>query len=181
MNVARRTGVAAILAGLLLFAGIGGELAFGDDSDILLFAEVLLAGLGIASLAVSLWGLRSLSPVTRPGRIGINLALAGSGLLAIFAVVALIGVILNGKVPDVFVLFGLGFLLLIVGILVFAPGLRRAPVFGRAWILPLVAVAGVLAAIVISADPFHDIGLVVFEAAWVAFGIALLRVARTPG
>ena len=54
-----------------------------------------------------------------------------------------------------------------------ATGLRDA--LGRAWILPLVGAAGILVAITLNIDPIHDIGLFVFEGAWVALGIALLR------
>ena len=43
-----------------------------------------------------------------------------------------------------------------------------------AWILPLVGPAGILVAITLNINPIHDIGLFVFEGAWVALGIALL-------
>ena len=70
-------------------------------------------------------------------------------------------------------MFGLGFLLLFVGHVLIAPGLRDP--LGRAWILPLVGAVGILVAITLDVDPIHDIGLFVFEGAWVAIGIALLR------
>jgi hypothetical protein len=65
--------------------------------------------------------------------------------------------------------------------LLFASGLR--PVVGVAWLLPIVAALGAVGAI--STDVYlvvgpwalpstHDIGLLVFEAAWVALGVALL-------
>lgn len=38
-----------------------------------------------------------------------------------------------------------------------------------------VAVAGVVLAVVTEADPWHDLGLFVFEGAWIALGITLLR------
>jgi hypothetical protein len=41
--------------------------------------------------------------------------------------------------------------------------------------LRLVGAAGILVAITLDVDPIHDIGPFVFEAAWVALGIALLR------
>jgi hypothetical protein len=72
-------------------------------------------------------------------------------------------------------LFGLGFLLLFVGHLLIAPGLRDT--LGRAWVLPLIGAAGVLVAITVE-DGVHDIGLFVFEGAWVALGVALLRAER---
>ena len=140
-----RTAVAAILAGVLIFAGQTGELVFGDGSDALLALEVTLWSLG---------------------------ALAGVALLGLFAVQVVITVAVTGDVPGNFILFGLGFLLLFVGHLLIATGLRDA--LGRAWLLPLVAAAGIIVAITLNVDPIHDIGLFVFEGAWVALGVALL-------
>ena len=40
--------------------------------------------------------------------------------------------------------------------------------------LPLIGAAGILVAITVT-DGIHDIGLFVFEGAWVALGVALLR------
>jgi len=164
-----RTGVAAILAGLLYFAGQAGELAFGNA---LTPVWVTLGVLGIAALVVAIWGLGGLVS-TSIGRIGWRIAVAGTVLLGLFAVQALITVALTGDIPENFVLFGLGFLLLFVGHLLIATGLRDA--LGRAWILPLVGATGILVAITLNIDPIHDIGLFVFEGAWVALGIALLR------
>ena len=148
-----RTGVAAILAGVLIFAGRAGELAFGMATG---------------------W------PVsTRIGRIGWRVAVAGVVLLGLFAVQALITVALTGDTPGNFILFGLGFLLLFVGHVLIASGLREA--LGRAWVLPLVGAAGILVAITLDdepIEPIHDIGLFVFEGAWIALGIALMRTER---
>jgi hypothetical protein len=162
-----RTGVAAILGGALIFAGQAGELVFGPAS-----VEVPLWGVGIAALIVAILGLRPLVR-TRVGQIGWRVCVAGVALLALFAVQALVTVVLTGDIPDNFVLFGLGFLLLFVGQLALAPGLRDA--LGRAWVLPLVGAAGIVVAITLDVDPVHDIGLFVFEGAWVALGVALLR------
>jgi len=164
-----RTGVAAILAGLLYFAGQAGELAFGNALTPL---WVALGVLGIAALVVAIWGLGGLVS-TRIGRIGWRVAVAGVVLLGLFAVQALITVALTGDIPENFILFGLGFLLLFIGHLLIATGLRDA--LGRAWMLPLVGAAGILVAITVNVDPIHDIGLFAFEGAWVALGIALVR------
>jgi hypothetical protein len=51
---------------------------------------------------------------------------------------------------------------------------------GRAWALPLVGAAGILVTITLDVDPIHDIGLFVFEGAWVALGVALLRAEHRP-
>jgi hypothetical protein len=167
-----RTGVAAILAGLLYFAGQAGQLAFGNALNPLWIALVVL---GIAAFVVAIWGLGGLVS-TRTGRIGWRACVAGVVLLGLFSVQTLITFALTGDIPGNFILFGLGFLLLFVGHLLIATGLRDA--LGRAWILPLVGAVGILVAITLNVDPIHDIGLFVFEGAWVALGIALLRAER---
>jgi hypothetical protein len=91
----------------------------------------------------------------------------------------LITVAVTGDIPENFVLFGLGFLLLFVGHLLIAPGLRHS--LGRAWVLPLVGAVGILVAITLDIDPVHDIGLFVFEGGWVALGVALLRASGSGG
>jgi hypothetical protein len=170
-----RTGVAAILAGVLFFAGQGGDLAFSSaDASGAVFVAFWIAG--TVALGVAFWGLRDLVSGRRRGRIGIRLALAGFALLALFAVQLAVEQIRTGDIPDNFILFALGFLLVTVGQLLFARDL--APTIGRAWVLPLVAVAGLLVALTVTADPIHDIGLFVSEAAWVALGVALLRANR---
>src|SRR5436309_5757723 len=168
-----RTGVGAILAGVLYFAGQAGQLAFGNALTPLWVALVVL---GIAAFVVAIWGLGGLVG-TRTGRIGWRVCVAGVVLLGLFAVQAIITVALTGDIPGNFILFGLGFLLLFVGHVLIATGLRDA--LGRAWMLPLVGAAGILVAITLNIDPIHDIGLFVFEGAWVALGIALLRTERT--
>jgi hypothetical protein len=124
------------------------------------------------ALAVALWGLRGLT-VTRMGRVGSRISLVGVALLGLFGVQVLVELIRTGDIPENFVLFPLGFLLILVGQLLFARDLRHA--IGRAWVLPLVAVAGLIVALGAGDNPIHDIGLFVFEGAWVALGVALLR------
>ncbi|MEK6275930.1 MAG: hypothetical protein AABM30_11420 [Actinomycetota bacterium] len=167
----RRTGIAAILAGALIFAGQAGELVFGS-SDAKAAVFVTLWGLGAAALVTAIWRLGDLVS-TRVGRIGWRFSVAGVAFLGLFGVQALITVALTGDIPGNFVLFAIGFLLLFVGHLLIAPGLRDS--LGRAWLLPLVGAAGILVAITLDVDPIHDIGLFVFEGAWVALGVALLR------
>jgi hypothetical protein len=172
-----RTGVAAILAGVLIFAGQAGELAFGPASDAQAAVEVALSALGIAALVAAIWRLGGLVN-TKMGRIGWRVSVAGVVFLGLFAVQALVTVALTGDIPDNFALFGLGFVLLFLGHLLIAPGLRDT--LGRVWMLPLVGAAGILVAITLDVDPIHDIGLFVFEGAWVALGIALLRAEHRP-
>jgi hypothetical protein len=170
-----RTGLAAILAGVLIFAAQGGELALGSEPTVLNVLWVSLGALGFAALIVAIWGLGHLVS-GRIGRIGWRISVAGVLFVGLFALQALVTVALTGDIPGNFALFALGFLLLFVGHLVIAPGLRGT--LGRAWVLPLVGAAGILIAITLDVDPIHDIGLFVFEGAWVALGIALLRAER---
>ena len=174
-----RTSVAAILAGALIFAGHGGELVFGSPSDLVDGVFVGLWIAGVLALGVALWGLRRVITGTRLGRLGMRLALVGFGLLALFAIQVVVKLIRTGEIPENFILFALGFLLILVGQLLFARDLR--PTLGRAWLLPIAAVAGLLVALTAGDNPIHDVGLVVFEAAWVMLGVALLRVERRGG
>ena len=175
MSPGSRTGFAAIVAGVLIFAGQTGELVFGDDSDALLALSVTLFVLGSAALVIAIWGLGQ--PRHHEGLAGSDGAscVAGIVLLGLFAVQTVITVALTGDIPGNFILFGLGFLLLFVGHLLIAPALRDT--LGRAWVLPLVGAAGILVAITVE-NGIHDLGLFVFEGALVALGIALLRKER---
>jgi hypothetical protein len=168
VNATRRAGVGAILAGALYFAGHGGELLFDEPEGLF----VAIGVVGFVALGVAIWYLRELM-VSRLGRIGIRIALAGFALLALFSVQLVVELIRTGEVPENFVLFALGFLLILVGQLLYAYDLRH--VVGRAWVLPLVAVAGLIAALSVETSVIHDGGLFVFEAAWIALGVALLR------
>jgi hypothetical protein len=171
MSSRLRTGVAAILAGGLIFAGQGGQLVFGDD-----VSDGVYAGFGTAgfvALAVALWGLRELLAGSRVGRLGMRLALAGVVFLGLFAIHVFVELIRTGDIPDNFVLFLFGFLLILVGQLLFARDLR--PALGRGWVIPIVAVAGLVMALFLDAVGVHDIGLFVFEGAWVALGVVVLR------
>jgi hypothetical protein len=172
-----RTGVSAIVAGALIFAGQAGELVFGSPSDLVGAVFVALFGLGVAALVVAIWRLGRLVS-TKAGRIGWRICVAGVVFLGLFAVQALVTVALTGDIPGNFALFALGFVLLFVGHLVIAPGLRDT--LRYAWVLPLVGAAGILVAITVE-DGVHDIGLFVFEGAWIALGVALVRAERRGG
>ena len=67
-------------------------------------------------------------------------------------------------------------MLVLVGQLLFARDLRAK--LGRAWLLPIVAVVGIVVALTGGENPIHDVGLFVFEGAWVALGVAILRADR---
>jgi hypothetical protein len=175
MTSPSRTGVAAILAGALSFVGQGGQLVFGDQIPDGVY--VAFGASGFVALAVALWGLRDLMN-TRRGRWGMRLALVGVGFLVLFGIQVVIELIRTGDIPDNFVLFLIGFLLILVGQLLFARDLR--PALGRGWVFPIVAVAGLVMALFLDAVGLHDIGLFVFEGAWIGLGVAILRAEHRP-
>jgi hypothetical protein len=175
-RISRRTGIAALVAGLSFFAGQAGELVLGSPSDTVEAVLVALIGIGLVAFGFALWGFRNVLVRPRRARIGVHVALVGAALLALFAVQAVAEVLRTGDVPENFALFGLGFLLATIGQLLFAPGLRA--VVGGAWPLVIVGALGTIVALTIAADPVHDIGLFVFEAAWVALGATMLAQRR---
>ena len=129
-----RTGLAAILAGALYFAGQGGEVVFGENVPGAVY--VILGIGGFVALAVALWGLRNVLAGSRLGRIGMRTALVGVGVLLLFAVQLAIELIRTGDIPDNFVLFLIGFLLILVGQLLFARDLGPSwdgPGCSRSW------------------------------------------------
>jgi hypothetical protein len=171
------TGIASILAGVLYFAGQGGQLVFGDAIPDAVY--VTFGAAGFVALAVALWGLRDFIAGSRLGRFGIRLALVGVGFLGLFAIHVFVELVRTGEIPENFILFAIGFLMILLGQLLFARDLRSA--LGRAWVLPIVGVLGLVMALFLNAIGLHDIGLFVFEGAWVALGVALLRRERDDG
>jgi hypothetical protein len=177
----RRTGVAAISAGALIFAGQGGELVFDSPSDVVDTLFVALWAGGVVALGFAFAGLRVLLRGSRAGQAAAWLGIAGSALLAAFAVQTMIEVARTGEVLENFVLFAFGFLLIFLAHVIVVLPLRRLSVRG-AWAMPLVALGGGLATpVATDADPagrvpsVHDLGLFVFEGAWITLGVILLR------
>lgn len=177
----RRLGVAAIAAGVLIFAGQAGELVFGSPSDLIDALFVASFAAGVIALALAFWELRGLL-TSRAGRIGSRLALVGVVLLSLFAIQVLVEVLRTGEIPENFLLFALGFLLLLFAHPLIGLGLRAVELFGRAWVLPFIAALGIVVFVTAGEKlgPVHDIGLFVFEGAWVALGFAVLRVRAQP-
>ena len=178
----RRTGGAAVAAGLLMFASVAAELvrpvqtADGAVTDLAGFV-LYLAGwtAGAAALVVALLGLGDRTR-TRAGRIGRAISLTGAALLLGFGAVGLVTALVDGAPAEwSFLLFAVGLLLLAVGSVPLALGLRRT---GCWWVAVLVAGAGGLVALGAEADPWHDLGLFAFDAAWITLGVGLLG-ART--
>jgi hypothetical protein len=171
-----RTGVAAILAGVLISAGQAVEVVLGTSSHLVDAVVTGLPGAGVVALGVALWGLRQVIGGTRFGRIGVRLALAGVGLLWLFNVQVAVALVETRHLPKNLALFTLGFLLVIVGHLLFARDLRT--ILKHAPLLSIAAAAGAAVGLVVDPDPFDDVGLFVFGAAWAILGVALLRAKR---
>jgi hypothetical protein len=172
--VQRRTGAAAVAAGVLFFLGQGGELVFGDDSKPLLVLLVCFLAVAIVAFGVAFWGLRALLHTSRAGRVGGMLGVVGSALLVAFSVQLMVSAARTGEVPENFILFALGFLMILFAHLVLAFPLRG--LVGGAWFLsPLAAVALAVGLFVNEDYIWHDVALFAFEACWVALGVVLLR------
>ncbi|MFP5253648.1 MAG: hypothetical protein ACLGH4_07615, partial [Actinomycetes bacterium] len=91
-----------------------------------------------------------------------------------FAVHLSVAAATTGRVPDNFILFAIGFLLVFVAHLVIARPLRR--LIGSAWWLSPLAAVSLLAALVINEIfIWHDLALFVFEGCWVALGVLLVK------
>lgn len=183
----RQAGNSAIAAGVFLFVSVAAELIRpvqeknGTVTNRSLFAVYVALGVvGAAALVYTLIRLRKLDIASgqersRSGRVGIWLSLAGGVLLVLFALTAgATGITQGAPLEASFALFGLGLLLLVIGQTTFAIAMRRRGVLGAFWLAPLVGAIGALVAVVVFVDPWHDLGLFTFHAAWVALGIRLI-------
>ena len=182
----RRTGGAAVVAGALLFASVAAELVWtvqrpdGTVTDVAGFALYLTAWTaGAIALVVALKGLggsrAAAGPLPRSGRVGRVIAVTGAALLVAFGAVGLVTALVTGAPAEwSFLLFAVGLLLMLVAAVPLALGLRRAGGIGGWWVSVLAAGAGALVALGAAVDPWHDLGLFVFFAAWIALGLRLL-------
>ncbi|MGH2756770.1 MAG: hypothetical protein ACRDI3_03170 [Actinomycetota bacterium] len=188
----KRTGIAALVAGAAAALSVGAQMihpAQSPDGRVvelgtsLIFVTVF--GIAMVALAYMFYGIRALhqaaeASLPRRGRIGGWLSFSGASGLAIFSVQTAATQISVGRSPEAFWLFFFGFLSLIVGTGLLASGMRKAIVMKQ--YAPWVAVAsiGAFVATFIAVDPFHDIGLFVFDGAWIALGTKLLTHGRQP-
>ena len=189
-TTARRTGNAAVAAGVLLSASVAAELVWtvqrpdGTLTNTAAFALYLVTwtagALALTGALMGLGGSRpAAGPLPRSGRIGRGIALAGAVLLAAFGVVGLATALVSGAPAEwSFLLFAVGMLLLLASAVPLALGLRRAGGLGRWWIAVLLAGAGALVALGAPGDPWHDLGLFLFFAGWVALGLRLVSRGR---
>lgn len=165
MNPLSRSVVAALLLAVPVVAEATG-LIEGEGGMHVLFAVTQLAGwLLLATVC------RTLAAASPGGRWGPRLVLVGVGFLALFGALYLATHLAMGEPAEaVFLTYLLGFPALTVGGLVWARRLRRTPWQLSGVGLALVGVLG-LGAIVLSADPFHDIALVGSYLAWIIVGL----------
>ena len=185
-TVDRRTGAAALIAGTLMLLSVAGELVWqvqrpdGSVSSMPgLVAYLVAFTVGAGALTVAVHGLRPATASSRAGRVGRRLSLAGAALLSLFSLLFLTTAVVSGTpLEAAFWLFLLGLLLLIAGSVPLALGLRRSRVVGRWWIAVAVAGAGALVGL-LAESAAHDVGLFVFDAAWAALGLGLLRAAAS--
>ena len=185
---ARTTGVSAVAAGALIFIGAVGDIvvsAQNADGTITnrplfsLYVGAFIAGFGL--LARALLGLKAIHDssgegLSRSGRAGTKASVAGAALIAASGAGTLVTGLVSGTPAEgSFVLFGIGMLLIIGGHIALSIGLRRAGVLRSWWAMPLVAAGAALVAVAVPLDPWHDLGMVAFEAAWLVFGAQLVR------
>ena len=186
--LARRCGLAAAAGATIAAAGIAAELLHRveDGSRVenvpLFVLYVGSYGVGMALLVAAIVGLRRLHAaegveIGRAGRLGFRLATGGAAAQVAFASIMVASAVATGKtVGAAFILFALGFLALIVGQVLLAPGLRRGAVVGRGWIAPLAGVVTAAIAIGTPIDPLHDLALFLYFGSWVVLGaIVLIR------
>jgi hypothetical protein len=182
-------GVAAITAGVLLFlSNLFSEFLLPGEKD----GEIVRLGLGLVyiaaygvgavALVLALRGLSTLhrrrGELTRAGHNGLRVAAAGAALQALFAAVYFATAAATGDAVDAaFFLYALGFLLLIGGSLTAGVSMIRTGVQRPVGALLLVAGAMAIVTIVTPA-PVHDVGLFLFDTAWIGVGLLLIRPLR---
>lgn len=184
-----RTGGAAITAGALFaLSNLFGEylLPTERDGDIvrlgLFLVFVAAYGIGALALVYALYCLRALhrDHITRAGSGGLIVAAVGAGLHAGFAATYFATAAATGDAADsAFVLFALGFLLLIVGGLLAGVSMTRAHQPRRTGLLLVLTSAAAIITIITPA-PAHDFGLFLFDATWIALGLDQLNRRRLP-
>jgi hypothetical protein len=188
---ARRSGAAAVGAGVLILVGAAGDIvvsAQNTDGTITnrplfsLYVGSFVVGFGLlirALLALKSMHDASGETLPRSGRVGTGLSVAGAALVAASGLGTLVTGLASGTPAEAsFVLFGLGMLLIIGGHTALSFGLRRAGVLRSWWPVPVVAALAALVAIGVPLDPWHDLGLSLFELSWIAFGVQLIGRAR---
>lgn len=113
-------------------------------------------------------------PANRRGRVGARLLMAGCTVQVMFGLMYGVLELATGEPEVSFVLFSLGFLLLVVAGLLRGTQLRQAGAGVAGVGLVATALLGFLA-IAVGSDPFHDIFLLTGYAAWAVVGLGIAR------
>ena len=182
----RRIGACALLGGGLQVLGLALEwLLHPQAPDAQVTAPAIFAGsavtwlAGVVLLIAALASTPSLHrkarrPLPRSGRVGAVLVSAGYGSLTVSGLAVLLTGLATGRPAEwSFLFFAAGYLLALGGTIPLAIGLRQARLVGLAWSAPLVAGLGIAVAIAVERDPWHDLGLVVVNLAWMAYGLGV--------
>ena len=179
----RSAGRSAVLAGLLWAAGVAGEIlakpqdADGSVNDPLLFGLAVAASVvGSAFLVHAFRRLHEAVQAdgsgSRAAGIGGWCSVVGAAVVFIFSLLALGSGLAAGTVWEAsFIAFALGMLLLLVGQVTLGLSMRRKQ-RGAGDVSPLLVLAGawIIVAIVVPADPWHDIGMFGLFGSWVLLG-----------
>ena len=178
----------AIAGSLLLFGSVAAELIHpvqapdGTTREPMLHAIYLVAFIaGWILIAAASAGLASPAATgggSRAVRLGGWMSVGGALSFALSTAGVLLGVAFGLYLEVMFMLFLVAFALLIPGQALLATGRSSLPGgIGTAGLL-VIAALGLVLAVSTDADPFHDLGLFAFDAAWLGIGLRL-RLART--
>lgn len=175
-----RTGRQALAGGLLFAAGVALEWVLNPqrvDGTVVrpaVFAALVgSSSVGVALLALSARGLGGLA-AGRAVRWGSRFASVGAVLILTSTLVVLVtGLATGAPAAWSFIGWSLGLLLLSIGSVVLGVGLRRAVPAAAA--LTVVAGLALLASLAVPLDPWHDVALMAFCAAWSLAGLSLCR------
>jgi len=178
----------AIAGSLLLFGSVAAELIHpvqspdGTTREPMLHAIYLVAFIaGWILIAAASAGLASPAATgggSRAVRLGGWMSVGGALSFALSTAGVLLGVAFGLYLEVMFMLFLVAFALLIPGQALLATGRSSLPGgIGTAGLLVIAAI-GLVLAVSTDADPFHDLGLFAFDAAWLGIGLRL-RLART--
>jgi len=186
MSTLKQTGWAAAASGILMLVGIEAEWLLdpqrddGTVTNLPVFVVLLLAATtGFVLLLAATRGLHRHLARTKPARLGALASTVGAALLVLFGLSSLAGVVVTGSpVEGAFLAFLLGMLLLAVGTLTMAVSLRRRPPSTHVAALLMLAGGAAGSALLLEADPWHDLALALMCGAWSALGLVLVRAAR---
>ena len=173
MNATTRSSAAAALLIVPVVAELASE-PFGDTTGFkLAFAASQVVGwMLLAGLCQELSEIHP--PANRTGRVAARLLVVGCTIEMMFGLLYGVLELATGEPELSFILFSLGFLLLVVAGLLRGTQLRKAGAGIVGGGLVATALLGFLA-IAIGSDPFHDIFLLTGYAAWGVVGLGIAR------